>query len=459
MATLLEKQAFELHEKLGEMTYSQFWTIASHRATVFRNKERCRCSHCGHEWRTQDETVGKCPLCGFEADERRVTRIKHNHDEVEFAMVIQKFRGWQVIRLFCVQRRGQSYDGKYRTSVYVDEVRQQWLNPDGGSVYISRHLKMYPNYSRNPFNEYSPFIIRGIVRGEYYNSFDITNIRVDYLFVQSLADRFRYCGITAKSESFQKYCPEELVEAVLGTYLSEPLIKQGSIDVLMALYFRGYFDNDGHYKDRVAALKIAMRHKMFVPPVSRTMVYDWADHIRMLMDVGYDVHNPFYVAPENFREAHDKLIRKVNKIDEERRRKERRERDLAEEGKFYKMRHKFLDLVIKSDGITIMPLHSISEFYEEGQRMHNCVYGYRLIHDSLILSARIGDDWSNPTQRVETIEVDLTSYKVVQARGLQNQLSDYHDLVLKIMENNMQLIKDINEKEKCDKESTNAQVA
>ena len=47
----------------------------------------------------------------------------------------------------------------------------------------------------------------------------------------------------------------------------------------------------------------------------------------------------------------------------------------------------------------------------EGKAMHHCVGGYHRRKDSLILSATIDG------KRIETIEVSLTTLKVVQSRG------------------------------------------
>ena len=56
----------------------------------------------------------------------------------------------------------------------------------------------------------------------------------------------------------------------------------------------------------------------------------------------------------------------------------------------------------------------MDEFYEEGKAMHHCVYTNAYYNDenSLILSARIDGE------RIETVEVDLQTLKVVQSRGV-----------------------------------------
>lgn len=404
--------------------------------------------HCHHIWEADaHEHAEVCPKCGFSVIEHKVERsLKRNHDYIEYALILQKFRGWQVLRLFMIRLTSKRMaDGGYSSSVSVDEVRQQWINSDGDSVYMSRCLVMCPNWTRSPFQVNSNFIIRKKPVNSY-NSFDITNINVDFVIVQSLIDKFRYCGVTPKSRMFGKYNVEEFVDSVLQTYMSEILLKQGLSEVLMPLYYRHYFDKGFDHDKRMAALRIALRHKFFSSAnMTRQFVYDWADHIKMLITLGLDVHNPHYSAPSNFVEEHNKIIAKVNKYNARIRREKERQNMLAEENEFDKQKRNFMGIEIRDGNLVIMPLHNINEFYEEGNAMHHCVSTYRLKANSLILSARIGDDWYNPDIRAETVEVSLSDYKIIQSRGLQNQSSDYHDAILKLVNDNMDLIKKINE--------------
>jgi hypothetical protein len=75
---------------------------------------------------------------------------------------------------------------------------------------------------------------------------------------------------------------------------------------------------------------------------------------------------------------------------------------------------------------------------EEGQAMHHCVYGngYYKRDDSLILSAK-----DNDGKRLETIEVSLKTFKVVQSRGVCNSNTDKHDEIVRLVNDNINLIK------------------
>ena len=97
----------------------------------------------------------------------------------------------------------------------------------------------------------------------------------------------------------------------------------------------------------------------------------------------------------------------------------------------------FLNLVLTDGLIIIKVLQDIDEFYEEGKAMHHCVYtnAYYNNENSLILSARIDGE------RIETVEVDLRTLKVVQSRGVCNSNTEYHDRIIKLVEDNAEQIR------------------
>lgn len=79
--------------------------------------------------------------------------------------------------------------------------------------------------------------------------------------------------------------------------------------------------------------------------------------------------------------------------------------------------------------------------------MHHCVfaneyYDVRKKPNCLILSAK------KDGERLETLEVDLSDYKIVQCRGKYNHDTPYHDTILKLMNDNMGMIKEINDKKR-----------
>jgi hypothetical protein len=63
--------------------------------------------------------------------------------------------------------------------------------------------------------------------------------------------------------------------------------------------------------------------------------------------------------------------------------------------------------------------------------------------NSLILSARIDE------QPVETIEIDLKNYQIVQARGRFNQNTPHHDRIMDLVKRNIPNIRKIRNSKKA----------
>ena len=76
----------------------------------------------------------------------------------------------------------------------------------------------------------------------------------------------------------------------------------------------------------------------------------------------------------------------------------------------------------------------------EGNAMHHCVFacGYYDKDSSLILSAK-----DRAGNRVETIEVSLKTYQVLQSRGVCNSNTQYHDKIIQLVNDNMNLIRQV----------------
>ena len=103
-------------------------------------------------------------------------------------------------------------------------------------------------------------------------------------------------------------------------------------------------------------------------------------------------------------------------------------------------RKQFFDMDISDGEIHIKVLRSIEEFYEEGKEMHHCVFanGYYDLNkrlSCLILSAKVNG------VRMETLEVDIDSFSIIQCHGKYNQNSPLHEEIIKLVEENMWQIK------------------
>ena len=81
---------------------------------------------------------------------------------------------------------------------------------------------------------------------------------------------------------------------------------------------------------------------------------------------------------------------------------------------------------------------------EEGDTLKHCVFTneYFKKKDSLVFSARID---SKP---LETIEVSLSKMEVAQSRGLKNNKSQQHKIIMELMKKNLYQIRLRMKKEK-----------
>ena len=180
-------------------------------------------------------------------------------------------------------------------------------------------------------------------------------------------------------------------------------------------------------------IKCAMRHRL----PKDTNYSCWLHYIETLNNAGRDILNPHYVCDAQFEEKYYRYVAAIERARTAEQRKQQMEEAKKYES-FYLATHKqYFCLTFMRGDIVVQPIKSVQEMYEEGERMHHCVFrmGYYKKEDSLILSAK--DKQGN---RLETVEVDLNKMEIVQSRGLQNQPTPYHDKIVKLVSNNLNKI-------------------
>ena len=121
-------------------------------------------------------------------------------------------------------------------------------------------------------------------------------------------------------------------------------------------------------------------------------------------------------------------------MEEERQRLERLE---DEKAAYLKQKANFLNLTFTDGLLFVHVLQSVDEFYEEGKEMQHCVFSNAYYNKEyyLILSATING------KRIETIEVSLKTCQIVQRRGLCNANTEYHDRIINLVNDNINLIR------------------
>ena len=147
------------------------------------------------------------------------------------------------------------------------------------------------------------------------------------------------------------------------------------------------------------------------------------------------LYSPKSVCPADLKVEHDKLVAKRNLQRKHERTEQQRRKAIEDEKQYLKAKGIFFGLAFTDSLICVKVIESVEEMAEEGRTMHHCVGGYHKRQDSLILSATIDG------KRIETIEVSLKTFEVVQCRGVCNENSEYHDRIIALVNKNANLIR------------------
>lgn len=303
------------------------------------------------------------------------------------------------------------------------EVCQQWITEDRKETVMARPMNM----GKNAWIYAQPISIKNSVDYYGYNCYDING----YVYPKvKLLPILRRNGLRT---SFHGITPARLIHAILGeSRYAEMLLKTKQYGMLSFYMHRGCI-----YHPWV--VNICNRNGYIIKDGS---MYD--DYLHLLDYFHLDTHNAHYVCPKNLKKEHDKLVEKKRKIEAkiraEQKRKERIERMFRMKQdilSFIKRIQPFLGMEIKDEGIVIRPLESVTQFYLEGKAMHHCVYQneYYRRKDCLILTAQKNG------KRLETIEVNLKTFKIIQSRAACNKTSDHHDKIIELVNRNMGLIR------------------
>jgi hypothetical protein len=162
----------------------------------------------------------------------------------------------------------------------------------------------------------------------------------------------------------------------------------------------------------------------------------WRDYIDLLRFFEKDLYSAKYVCPTNLKAEHDKYVRKKREWQKRQAWEKAKEKVLKDNKRFRKMKSRFFGIQFTDGLIQVRVLENVEEIMQEGDIMHHCVFAndYHLRPDSLILSACIEG------KRIETVEISLSQLKVIQSRGMCNNITRYHKRIINLVEKNISLI-------------------
>lgn len=389
-------------------------------------KKTVWCLHCNKTFH-REENIGLalsfgldeavCPHCG------RLLKLKQSKkrkvDEKMYYTILTTHKGFQVCRHFIVRREMRMGRG----DVFFDiaEAVQNWISVDGKEVIMARSTKM--NYfCYDVWNFDTPLNLKEVHRSYRPNKYDIEAYFIyPYRKILPIIKRNGYKG------DIQGISSSELFKMLLSSRQAEELIKTKQHDCLLFSYKRGRLPN--YIMD---AIHICVRNGYRIKDASM-----YCDYIELLRYFGKDIHNAHYVCPKNLKKEHDRWSDKKMVIEQEKRlEEEQKEISRLEEG-YKDAKGKYFGICFGNNDIVITVVQSVAEMYEEGKAMHHCVYSNRYYAkaNSLILTAKDKDG-----NRIETIEVNLETFKVVQSRGTCNKNTPKHNDIVKLVTDNMNLI-------------------
>ena len=344
-----------------------------------------------------------------------------HYNKEKYVSFIQTFKGWNVIRTFKVERINNEKGEK--TKYLINEVYQNWIDDDGKEIIVTRP------YSRSPFHLswkiWEPMTIghHNYNASGSYEMEDMFDTEGNYFYSRAMVtDVLKRNGW--RNDFIKRGIPvtKSMIQ-LLTNPTAETIVKQGQIDVFKYMLKRG--DRQLPY---MYALNICHRNGYIINDASM-----WFDYMDLLSEFRLDTHNARYVCPTDLKHEHDRLMVKKQKIEEQK----TLEQKENENRKYRREKQAFLGLCFEGDGIIVSVLQSVKDFYEEGKAMHHCVYsnGYYKKKNSLILSAK------KDGKRIETIEVNLKTFKIIQSRAVCNQTSEYHNSIIELVNRNMGLIR------------------
>lgn len=369
------------------------------------------CMDCGYQWNESNEKVCRCPHCGARL-EILDTKCRTFKDKAYYSTLATQ-DGLQVQRVFLMNANFRK--GK-KAEYYSMEIARYWVD-DNGKTEITALKRTLGHYA-------DTFVLDGCLelRRDNYVYRRIADCKVYPYY--SATPKLRRNGLQGSLADIE---PTRLIEALLTDSRAETMFKAGrKTDLNYFLQHSMYFDLYWN------TYKIVLRNGYHITDISL-----WIDYIRLLERCGKDIHNAHYVCPLDLKAEHDRYQERARIIQEREEREEQRKKAKESEERFRELKSKFFGLSFTDGLIVVSVLESVDDYYKEGNALHHCVgqCEYYLKPQSLVFSARIDN------QRVETIELSLETFKVLQSRGLCNKATEYHDRIIRLVQKNARQIR------------------
>ncbi len=422
--TKLQKQVVELSKHLPAITEEQrAWGI-DHSLDNFavRQRNTLYCLECGQSWKDTAVLVSaiigtKCPHCRKEL--KLATAYNRSLKDTTYYAIITTIEDFQVVRIFFLQKNMHKGD---LPSIIFDEVLQHWINASGSLTIMSKNVFGLSRY-------YDQWIFDSDLEVRPTYAYDSARYNIEPYKIYPKMKILPLIKRNGFKNNFHEIAPHKLFSAILANSYAETLLKAKQYNLLChsvnhpSLFTKG---------DLWPVIKICIRHHYFIKDAQL-----WIDYLDLLKYFNLDLHNSKYVCPKSLKNEHDRLMIRKRRVESRLIEEQQRIKRLEYEQQFKEKKAHLLGICIDSEKIKIKTLDSVQEYMEEGDILHHCIYTneYFLKENTLCLSARMDD------KPLETIELSLSKMKIVQCRGSHNSVTPYHDDIVKLLNDNINVIK------------------
>lgn len=405
--TYLSSRLYEISKDQKEWAYN---TCIVHQG--YANKTSAACLGCGNDIPLESikRKRATCNGCGRKL--RIEKTLKRKHSQTNYFAIAELVQEFQVIRNFEIKTYHKKGE---KVRIQISEILQYWLRDDqkftmiglrhnvqgycdswGGDWSIRKERGWYKKYEVYP-RFYHPSSVFEIT----YSKYGINH---------------RLKGMTFL----------EAKETIPKSPKAETLLKSKQYGLLGA-----YINNRHHFDRYWASIKIALRNKYKIADASV-----WFDYLQLLQYFQKDIKSIKYICPKNLKKEHDRLVIKKQLILARRKEEERKKQMHIAQKSFAEHIKPYKTIRFKDSFLTVVPLKTVSEFLEEAEALKHCLFTneYYEKRNVLILSARVDG------KPIETIEVCLTTFKVLQSRGLHNNPSQKNKEIIKLVESNIEKI-------------------
>lgn len=427
--------------EISEYAYSNHFDAEAYYWQHRGNNQEIWCQCCGHRepcdsWLVMSAEDYVCPACG------KVCKVKQLRKDSStratscyYLSVFDIFNGIQVVRTFEVFRSNYKSGP---TDYSMSEVYQNWILENGREIITSRPFSRGWNFMRWDYTAGYGIQTHNARSGGYFSYGDLFDVSDNWIFPKiKLAKYMRSNGIDArKVKSLYKRSGCSVTDALskwMQTPYYETLWKIGQRDI-----FWHFMKSDCHRKlaKYADSIKIALRHGYAIPDLRM-----WLDYIDDLIELGLDTRSPHYLCPEDLERVHDRMTARVRRIRDRKAAEKQLQEIEAYEPKYQKRIAPYIGLCFRISDIEITCLPTVQSVYAEGKAMSHCIFQreyYKNIHSLLMTAHRISTG-----ERLETLEISLTSFTILQSRGRNNTMTPQHDTIVRLVNANMKHIRNI----------------